>query len=130
MNRIIIVGRLTGYPELRATQSGTSVATFNVAVNRRFDKEKADFFRIVTWRGLADNCARYLEKGQQVAVEGELQIQSYTAKDGTTRTAVEINANNVEFLAKAGQRTEAPPAQESDFELYGGELVEEDALPF
>ena len=106
MNRIIIVGRLTGYPELRATQSGTSVATFNVAVNRRFDKEKADFFRIVTWRGLADNCARYLEKGQQVAVEGELQIQSYTAKDGTTRTAVEINANNVEFWLRqdSGQR--------------------------
>lgn len=85
---------------------------------------------MVTWRGLADSCATYLEKGQQVAVEGELQIQSYTAKDGTTRTAVEINANNVEFLAKAGQRTEETPAQESDFALYGGELPRDGELPF
>ena len=130
MNRICIIGRLTGHPEAKTTDSGLSVTTFCVAVNRRADREKADFFRVVTWRGLADSCARYLEKGQQVAVEGELQMRTYEDRDGTTRTAVEINANNVEFLAKAGQRTEAPPAQESDFALYGGELPEDGELPF
>lgn len=130
MNRIIILGRLTGNPEAKTTDSGLSVTTFCVAVNRRADREKADFFRVVTWRGLADSCARYLEKGQQVAVEGELQMRAYEDRDGTTRTAVEINANNVEFLAKAGQRTEATPAQESDFALYGGELPEDGELPF
>lgn len=130
MNRIIILGRLTGNPEAKTTDSGLSVTTFCVAVNRRADREKADFFRVVTWRGLADSCARYLEKGQQVAVEGELQMRAYEDRDGTKRTAIEINANNVEFLAKAGQRTEAPPAQESDFALYGGELPEDGELPF
>lgn len=130
MNRICIIGRLTGHPEAKTTDSGLSVTTFCVAVNRRADREKADFFRVVTWRGLADSCARYLEKGQQVAVEGELQMRAYEDRDGTTRTAVEINANNVEFLAKAGQRTETPAAQENDFALYDGELPEDGELPF
>ena len=136
MNRITIIGRLTREPELRTTPNGISVANFSVAVNRRFDREKADFFNVITWRGLADNCARYLEKGQQVAVEGELQIRSYEAKDGAARTVVEIQADNVEFLAKAGQS--GGKAASSDPTEEGGALapemkgvlVDEDDLPF
>lgn len=136
MNRITIIGRLTREPERRTTANGTSVTTFSIAVNRRFDREKADFFNVVTWSGLADNCAKYLEKGQQAAVEGELQIRSYEAKDGTTRTVVEIQADNVEFLAKAGQSG----AREASSDLAGkgdtfaeemkGALVDDEDLPF
>ena len=130
MNKIFIIGRLTAEPENRTTPNGISVTTLRVAVNRRMNRDQTDFFNVVTWRGLADNCARYLVKGQQVAVEGELQMRAYEDRDGTKRTAIEINANNVEFLAKAGQRTETPAAQESDFALYGGELPEDGELPF
>lgn len=131
MNRITIIGRLTRDPELRITPNGISVANFSVAVNRRSDREKTDFLNVITWRGLADNCAKYLEKGQQVAVEGELQIRSYEAKDGTTRTIVEIQADNVEFLAKAGQSGGGGRAASSNpAEEMNGVLVDEDDLPF
>lgn len=143
MNKIFIIGRLTAEPENRTTPNGISVTTLRVAVNRRMNRDQTDFFNVVTWRGLADNCARYLIKGQQVAVEGELQIRSYEAKDGTTRTVVEIQADNVEFLAKPGEsRGSAPaapkpkpqpvPSDEGDIfaSEMSGVLVEDEDLPF
>lgn len=154
MNKIFIVGRLTRDPELRTTPSGVSVCNFSVAVNRRFDREKTDFFNVVVWRQVAENCARYLVKGQQVAVEGELQMRSYEAKDGTMRTTCDIAADQVEFLAKAGaggsggadysQRRQAagaaPRAQEAPksaqaeenvFEKeFDSALIDDNDLPF
>ncbi len=103
MNKITLIGNLTANPELRSTPSGVSVCTFTIAVNRRFanaDGEKqTDFFRINAWRGLADTCARYLEKGKKVAVIGELQARQYNAKDGTTRMSLDVAADEVEFLS-------------------------------
>ena len=90
-------------PELRTTGSGISVCTFNVAVNRRFANQQgereADFIPVVTWRGLADNCARYLAKGRKVAVSGSLQTRRYEDKQGNKRTAFEVVADDVEFLS-------------------------------
>lgn len=123
MNKIMIIGRLTREPEQRTTGNGVNVTKFTVAVNRAFDREKADFFDVVTWRGLADNCARYLTKGQQVAVEGELQNRTYEAKDGTKRTVTEIQAAHVEFLAKAADK----PIQNEEMT---GVFVDEEELPF
>ena len=103
MNKVFLVGRLTKEPELRTTQSGISVATFTVAVTRRMNRDESDFINIVTWRGLADNCAKYLVKGQQVSVVGELRTRSYDAKDGSgKRYVTEVQADDVEFLAKPG----------------------------
>lgn len=143
MNKIFIIGRLTAEPENRTTPNGISVTTLRVAVNRRMNRDQADFFNVVTWRGLADNCARYLVKGQQVAVEGELQTRSYEAKDGTTRTVVEIQADNVEFLAKPGEsrgsgasapkpKPQPMPSDEGDIfaSEMSGVLVEDEELPF
>ena len=80
------------------------------------NREVTDYFNIVAWRGLADTCARYLVKGQQVAVEGELQTRSYDGKDGVKRYVTEIVADNVEFLARpngaAGAAAAPFPAQE------------------
>ncbi len=100
MNKVFIVGRLTKAPEARTTTQGISVTTFTVAVTRRQNREEADFLNVVTWRGLADNCARYLTQGQQVAVAGELRTRSYDANDGSKRYVTEIQADDVEFLAK------------------------------
>ena len=102
MNKVFIVGRLTRDPEHRTTPNGVSVTTLGVAVTRRMNREEADFFNVVAWRGLADNCAKYLVKGQQIAVVGELRTRSYEAKDGTKRYVTEIQADDIEFLAKPG----------------------------
>lgn len=103
MNKIVLIGNLTKDPQKRATPNGISVCNFTIAVNRRFagaDGEKAtDFFNIVTWRALADSCARYLSKGKKVAIVGELQARTYEANDGTTRMSLDVSADEVEFLS-------------------------------
>jgi single-strand DNA-binding protein len=106
MNKICLVGNLTMDPELRQTGNGVSVCTFNIAVNRRYANQngerEADFIPIVTWRGLADNCSRYLAKGRKVAVVGTLQTRRYEDKQGNKRTAFEVVADDVEFLTPKG----------------------------
>ena len=107
MNKIVLIGNLSSEPELRATPNGISVCTFNIAVNRRFanadgDKQ-TDFFRINAWRGLADTCGRYLKKGKKIAVIGELQARTYTAKDGTVRMSLDVAADEIEFLSPKEQ---------------------------
>ena len=71
LNRIILIGRLTRDPELKYTTNGTAVATFSLAVNRKFNREETDFIDIVAWRGLAENAANYLSKGRLAAVEAD-----------------------------------------------------------
>lgn len=100
MNKVFLVGRLTAEPELRTTPNDVSVCTMTVAVTRRADREKADFIRVIAWRGLGENCAKYLAKGQQVAIAGELRTGSYKAKDGSMRYTTEVYADDIEFLAK------------------------------
>lgn len=150
MNKVFIVGRLTRDPEHRTTPNGVSVTTLGVAVTRRMNREEADFFNVVAWRGLADNCAKYLVKGQQIAVVGELRTRSYDAKDGTKRYVTEIQADDIEFLAKpgaagsgasgsygGGNRSSygsAPAAAPKDDDLFASEmsdvLVDDEELPF
>lgn len=102
MQKFICVGNLTRDPEMSATPSGISVCKFSIAVNRDFadtdGKRETDFFNIVVWRGLADNCGKYLKKGNKVAIVGKLQNRTYEAADGTKRTFTEVIAEQVEFL--------------------------------
>lgn len=130
MNRAIIIGRLTQAPELRKTQNDISVCTFTLAVNRRFanaqGEREADFLPVVVWRGQADACARYLDKGSQAAVCGTIQTRSYDAKDGGKRYVTEIVADEVEFL---GGKQDTPHGNDN---FAGMEPVDEDLvdLPF
>lgn len=98
LNRVVLIGRLTADPELRYTTSGTAVAKFTLAVNRKFNKEETDFINIVVWRRLAENCANYLSKGRLAAVEGRLQVRNYEDKDGQRRYVTEVVAEDVRFL--------------------------------
>ena len=113
MNKVLLVGRLTRTPELRYTAGGAAVADFAVAVDRPFKnasgERETDFVEVVAWRKLGELAAQYLVKGQQVAVDGRLQVRSYEAQDGTKRKAVEVVAENLEFLAKPGAKAEADP---------------------
>lgn len=136
MQKLFIIGSLTRDPETRTTQSGTSVCTFNVAVNRRFagtdGEKKTDFFRVNAWRGLADTCQKHLAKGRKVAVTGELQPNPYTAKDGTTKFSLDVSADEVEFLTPAVSNTLPGDAyKEKEPENSGFTLLDDDTqLPF
>ena len=102
-NRIILVGRLTRDPELRATPDGTSVVRFAIAVNRPVRpgaEEQVDYFDIVAFRQLADTVANYVTKGRLVLVEGKLQTRSYTDREGNRRKAYEVIADTVRFLER------------------------------
>lgn len=98
MNKLTIIGRLTGDPELRTTQDGKSVCNFSVAVNRR-KKGETDFFRVNAWNAMGENCAKYLTKGKQVAVTGPVSVHTFTKKDGQPGANMEVMADDVEFLS-------------------------------
>lgn len=106
MNKVILIGNLTKYPEVRTINNGTYVTTFSIAVNRKYKAQDGsqitDFFDIVAWRQLAELCGKHLEKGRKVGIVGELQTRSYEAKDGTKRYVTEIVASEVEFLTPKG----------------------------
>ena len=141
MNKAIVIGNITRDPDVRMTGSGISVCTFTVAVQRRFANQngerQADFIPVVCWRGLAENCGKYLKKGSKVGVCGSIQTRNYEAQDGTKRYVTEIIADEVEFLERAGQNADrghrAPPPPEPAFGNSGlgfGDTVEDDELPF
>jgi single-strand DNA-binding protein len=101
MNKVLLTGRLTRDPELRALASGKSVTTFNVASHEYAGggKEKSEFHTIVTWDKLAEVCGQYLGKGQQVAIEGRIQTRSWDDDAGKRHWKTEIVANHVEMLS-------------------------------
>ena len=99
MNKVILAGRLTKEPEVRYTQTGVAVASFTLAVNRRFSKDKtADFIPIIVWDKIAEIVGNNLVKGSRVLIEGRIQIRSYDAQDGSKRYVTEVIAHDVEFM--------------------------------
>ena len=146
INMVALMGRLTYEPELRTTPSGVSVIRFQVACDRNYQRagaeRQADFIDCVAWRQTAEFISRFFHKGSMIAVEGSIQTQNFTDKNGNQRKSVEVVANNVSFCgSKAETGTqgagEAPAfaqpapsyasADNSDFE----EIVDDDDdLPF
>src|ERR687886_1523217 len=94
LNKVILIGRLANDPELKYTPSGVAVSTFRIAVNRPFTNaqgtREADFIDVVAWRQAAEFAANYLGKGRLVAVEGRLQVRSYTDSQGVRRRVAEV----------------------------------------
>lgn len=98
MNSVHLSGRLTRDPELRHTTACVPVAAFTLAVDRKFERDKADFINVTAWRKTAEFVSRYFKKGQRVTVaEGRIRVDQYTDKDGNKRTRVEVVADAVEF---------------------------------
>lgn len=128
LNRIVLIGRLTKDPELRYTPAnGVAVATFTLAVNRRFgQKKETDFIPIVVWRNQAENCAKYLGKGSLVAVDGRLQIRSYEDRESQRRTIAEVVADSVQFLDTRGQQDRGPEREQD----YTEPPIYDDDVPF
>ena len=102
MNKVILMGRLTRDPEVRYTQTNnTLVATFSLAVNRRFarqgEERPADFFNIVAWSKLGEFCSKYFKKGQQVGIIGRLQTRTWDDQNGTKHYITEVVAEEAYF---------------------------------
>ena len=111
MNKAFLIGNLTRDPELKKTPNDISVCTFTIAVNRRFPsssgEREVDFLPIVTWKGIADNCSKYLSKGKKNAVIGEIRTRSYQTKQGSTKHVTEIQAEDVQFLNPKNSENES-----------------------
>ena len=131
MNKLYIIGNVTHTPELKNTPNGVPVCSFSVAVNRR-DKD-ALFYRVTAWRGLGETCSKYLQKGKKVAVIGELDLRTYTGRDGMEKTALEVTASDIEFLSPRSDDQQPPQQQHEPEPEWGGftEVTGDDAnLPF
>ena len=101
INRVVLVGRLTRDPELRKTQSGTSVCSFTMAVGRRVSTQgqpDADFINCVAWNKTADLMTQYLHKGSLIGLEGRIQTRSYDNQQGQRVYVTEVVAESVQFL--------------------------------
>lgn len=142
INSVVLMGRLTQAPECKKTQSGVSVCSFSIAVDRSFraanGEKQTDFINCVAWRQTAEFLCNYFGKGQMIAVTGSIQTRNYEDKNGNKRTAVEVVADNVSFCGdrrenggNTGNTPAAAPASFSnaeaeDFTDFSGT----DDLPF
>jgi len=133
MNKWIGIGRLTKTPELRYLPSGVAVTTYTIAVTRDYKNDKgekeADFIPILAWRGLAENCVKYLAKGRLVAVSGRIQTRSYDGKDGKKRYTWEVVADEVQFL-EWGEKQEQQDTENTEIPGFESVDVPDDELPF
>lgn len=142
LNKVILTGRLTAAPELKTTTGGISVTTFSIAVQRQYKSADGsyptDFINIVAWRSTAEFITRFFEKGQLIAIVGSIQTRNYEDKTGAKRTAVEVVADEAQFIES--KRDEARPdigtlsetaGNTTEFEELSADLQSaEDELPF
>lgn len=133
MNKIILVGRLAADPEVRYTQSGKCVASFNLAVNRIVAKgahQEADFIPIVLWEKLGELVGNSLTKGSRILIEGRLTIRSYETTDGQKRRVAEVIAQNMEFLEKKGESKPASGIESNISASFGKQIFPEEEISF
>ena len=127
LNKVILIGRLVRDQEVRYTQAGKAVTTFDIAVDRNHTdaqgNRETDFVPIVTWGKLAETCGNYLSKGRLVAVDGRLQIRSYETQEGQKRRVTEVVAEGVRFLDKGKEAGSVAQQQGSD-------VSPDDDIPF
>ena len=148
MNKVILIGRLTKDPELRKTPTDVSVVQFTIAVNRAYQQngeKQADFINCVAWRNQAENLAKYIKKGGQIAVEGSIQTRSYDDPNGVRKFVTEVICNQITFLESKKtdsgygdlSQLEVSPMRENNFsqESPFGDIkssfdISSDDLPF
>lgn len=129
LNKVMCIGNVGRDPELRYTPSGTSVATFSVAVGRRWTnpagepQEETTWFNIVAWDKLAEVCNQLVTKGRKVYIEGRLQTRSWEAQDGQKRYRTEVVATTMLLLDNR-------PNERAEPEYAGEDPIDPDDTPF
>jgi single-strand DNA-binding protein len=142
-NKIIVVGHLGRDPELRYTSDGTAVCNFSVATTeRRKDKtgemqETTTWFRVNVWRRQAEIANQYLKKGKMVYVEGRLSQSEYQDREGQTRTTLEIQASDIQFIGSRGDEgggggsyEPRPAASRASQPIEPAGPISDDDIPF
>ncbi len=116
-NLVVLTGRLTADPEMKTTQSGVSVTSFCIAVQRQYksgEEPITDFINIVAWRHTAEFVTKYFKKGNMIGIEGSIQTRKYTDRDGNNRVAFEVLASNVQFVESKKNNTDVNVANDSE----------------
>lgn len=132
MNTITITGRITTDPEMKHTQSGVSVCTYNLAVKRPKVKDVTDFLPVVSWRQGAEYICKYAHKGDIIAVTGTLTTRKWQDKDGNNRISYEVVTDTVEIISSPQNNpngNNAKPQQSSKQQDYI-DIVGDEELPF
>jgi len=134
MNKVVLIGRMCADPELKFTPgNGTAVATFNMAVNRKFKKEgqpEADFVPIVIWGKIAEATATHMKKGRLISVAGRINTRKYDAKDGSgKRYVTEVVAEEVDFIDWGGNKKENTETSQSN-SFDGATPIDDGEIPF
>jgi single-strand DNA-binding protein len=132
--KTIVVGHLGADPEMRYTPSGVPVTSFRIATSRKWtnqngeQQEKTTWFRVTCWRKTAELAAQYLQKGRLVLVEGEIDAQAWSDREGNQRASLELTANVVRFLGSRGEAAE--PAAVGGAHHNDEFPANEDEIPF
>jgi len=134
LNKVMIIGNVGTDPEMRYTANGRAVTSFRVATTRSFTtaegerRDETEWFSVVAWQKLAEQCSQYLQKGRRVYVEGRLQTRSWDTPDGQKRFRTEVIADRVLFLDRAPG---VPLPEEGEAETTETtETTEAEELPF
>jgi single-strand DNA-binding protein len=139
INKVILMGRLTKDPELRyTTKSNTAVASFTLAVNRRFAQQgqpQADFINVIAWNKTAEFAAKYFIKGQQVAVVGRIQTRTWDDNEGKRHYITEVVADET-YFADSKRNSESGGSSQKTYSQSDNTgdgfypMDEDDELPF
>ena len=126
MNKALLLGRLVKDPEIRSISDGKIMATFTLAVNRKYEKDVADFLPIIAFSKTAEFSEKWLKKGMQIIVAGRIQVRKWETKEGENRYSTEIIAEEVEFAdsKKQEDKEEWKPADKQI------DISDESELPF
>ena len=106
LNNVVLIGRIVNDLEIKKTGSGKSVLKFRVAVNRKFNKDEADFINCIAWDKTADFMSNYLNKGSLVSIEGRIETGNYKDKDGKTIYTTDVVVDRLQALESRKQREE------------------------
>lgn len=128
LNLTVMTGRMVETPELKTTANNVSVTVFRIAVSRNYkvnEEYPTDFFNVVAWRGTAEFAVKHFKKGDQLSVQGRFETRKYTDKNGNSREAVELIADNL-YFGESRRETQKPAektAEETgDFDPFGEDL--------
>ena len=133
LNKVMVIGNVGRDPEMRYTADGNAMTTFSVATNHVYTppdgerREETEWFSVVTWRKLAEQCSQFLQKGRRVYVEGRLRTRSWDTPEGQRRYRTEVMADRVLFLDRAPG---APLPEEPLGAEHAADHVEPEEIPF
>lgn len=126
-----MIGNLTRDPEFAQTSNNVPYLKMSVAVSRKFTnangERETDYFNIVAWRSLAENCAKYLSKGKKISVVGSLQNRSYEDNNGNKKQVTEVMAEEIDFLSSVGEGAQRQQEEQASKSITP---IEDDDLPF